>query len=478
MCGWSGTAGLPLIAMMPSNVTHAAATITGPGGGQLQTCVLHAGNTSSIARSILDGDNAVVVMPRQSLADGTYNVTVTSNGGTANWSFTVDRDAPLSAAAPLPEPPKVLPNTAPTAAPAHFDPVQPTRLVDSRRGQGTTRLRAGQRVRIQAAASDVAAISANFVAISPQAAGHLTVFACSSTTPDVSTLGYTPGNAVANQAIVPLKDGAFCMTALTDVDVVVDVNGYYRDGGAQAEFKPIVPGRLYDSRQSKDGRLISGTERVLKVAGVSGGAPAGVAAVSLNVTAINSALHGHLQVYPCGSAAAQKTSTINYGPGEARPNTVVIATDGSGRICLRSLRDIDVAVDITGYFAGSAGYEFTPLSSIRLFDSRYADKRLNAVTDGTRIPAGKVARISVAGVRGIPASAKAVSANLTVTGASGQLHVTAFPCGSVPKTSNVNVGAGRSAANGAMVMLSADGDLCVVASRDVHLIVDVNGVWS
>ena len=45
MCGWSGAAGVPLIAMMPNDVTSANATLTGP-SGPIQTCVLHKGNVS------------------------------------------------------------------------------------------------------------------------------------------------------------------------------------------------------------------------------------------------------------------------------------------------------------------------------------------------------------------------------------------------------------------------------------------------
>ena len=82
LCGWTGTAGLPLIAMMPNDVSSANATITGP-NGPVPTCVLHKGNTGgdATARAILDGDNAVIVMPRTDLADGTYTVTVNTNGG-------------------------------------------------------------------------------------------------------------------------------------------------------------------------------------------------------------------------------------------------------------------------------------------------------------------------------------------------------------------------------------------------------------
>jgi hypothetical protein len=471
-CGWSGNAGLPLIVMMPNKVSSASATITGP-NGPVGTCTLHAGNTGSdpTARSILDGDNAVVVMPRDILANGTYQVNVNSNGGAASWSFNVDTSAGLSVA------PQPVPDTAPSAAAVNFEPVDPFRLVDTRKGQGAHRLGAGQTVRIKVGGSDVAAVSANFVAVNPSGPGHLTVFNCAGDVPEVSTLGYSPGSVTANQAIVPLGNGDMCMYAHAAVDVVIDVNGFYRDGKQAAEFTPVDPARLYDTRTGA-GRLAAGEERKVRITGTVGGPPVGANAVSLNVTAIEGAGPGHLQVYPCGAQSALETSTINYGPAEARPNTVVVGTDDQGQVCLKSLQDLDVAIDYTGHFSIGSGYEFTALNPIRLFDSRKPTGALNEVTGGQKIRAGQVVRLSIAGKRGIPANAKAASVNLTVTQSTEGLHVTVFPCGKVPSTSNLNVGPGQTVANGAMVKLSGAGELCVQAYRDVHLIVDISGVWS
>jgi len=88
-------AGLPLIAMMPNDVTAANSTLTGP-NGPIQTCTLHKGNVSDgTAQAILDGDNAVIVMPRDPLADGAYTVTVNSDAGSVTWSFNINRNAPL-----------------------------------------------------------------------------------------------------------------------------------------------------------------------------------------------------------------------------------------------------------------------------------------------------------------------------------------------------------------------------------------------
>jgi uncharacterized protein YkwD len=471
-CGWTGNAGLPLIVMMPDKVSSASATITGP-NGPVGTCTLHAGNTGSdaTARAILDGDNAVVVMPRDILANGTYSVNVNSNGGAASWSFNVDTSAGLSTT------PQPVPDTKPTAAAVDFEPVDPFRLVDTRKGQGAHRLGAGQTVRIKAAGTDVTALSANFVAVNPSGPGHLTVYNCTNEVPEVSTLGYAPGAVTANQAIVPLSNGEMCIYAHEAVDVVVDVNGFYRNGKQSAEFTPVDPARLYDTRPGGD-RLRAGEERKVRITGTVGGPPVGVDAVSLNVTAVGGSGPGHLQVYPCGATSALETSTINYAPAEARPNTVVVGTDDQGQICLKSLQDLDVAIDYTGHFVVGSGYQFTALNPIRLFDSRKPTGATNEVTGGQKVRAGQVVRLGIAGVRGIPADAKAASVNLTVTQSTEGLHVTAFPCGNVPSTSSLNVAPGQTVANGAMVKLSGAGELCVFAFRDVHLIVDIGGVWS
>ena len=122
---------------------------------------------------------------------------------------------------------------------------------------------------------------------------------------------------------------------------------------------------------------------------------------------------------------------------------------------------------------------FTAAVPFRLTDTRDATwPELHAGTGGGRVRGGEILRIPVAGVRGIAGSARAVAANFTVTGATSAGFVTAFPCGSVPTTSTVNFDGPAAVANGAHIPLSAAGELCVFASNDVHVIVDVNGWWS
>ena len=69
--------------------------------------------------------------------------------------------------------------------------------------------------------------------------------------------------------------------------------------------------------------------------------------------------------------------------------------------------------------------------------------------------------------------------NITTVAAGTSSYVTAYPCGSRPTASNVNIAPSQVAtSNGAMVKLSSEGEICLYAVQPVHVIVDINGVWS
>ena len=477
MCGWTGSAGLPLIAMLPKDVSSANSSITGP-NGPIETCTLHEGNvTDGVGRSILDGDDAVIVMPREVLADGVYSATVTSDGGDVTWSFTVDRDAPLGSTFQNMPAPTAAADTSGVGGEVRFEPITPYRLVDSRIGQGTVRLRANHIARIDVAPADVTAVSANFVAVGSDGAGFITAFNCTADRPEVSTLNFRPGEVVANQAVVPLEGGRMCLYSLVSTDIVIDVNGFFH-GGADSTFTPETPERLLDTRAAGRKRLGAGDEMVLQVAGKDSAAPATATAVSLNVTVEQPTAAGYVKVYPCGLRTGTQISSVNHAAGEIRPNSVVVPVDGAGRVCLRSLVATDVIVDYTGYFSNAEGLDFQALEPIRMFDSRSTTPTFNAYTNGARVGGGHEIRLKVAGKRGIPAGATAVSLNLTATDALEASFLTVYPCGKRPTTSTVNIVPWQgAAANGAMVELSADGELCVFTLNSTHVIVDVNGVY-
>ncbi|CAN5596431.1 hypothetical protein BH23ACT3_BH23ACT3_13780 [soil metagenome] len=485
LCGWSGAAGLPLIAMMPAAVSAANATLTGP-NGPVETCTLHPGNTSdATARGVMQSENAVVVVPRDHLATGSYTATVTSNGGQTTWSFNVDPNAPLpSASAPPPAQPQPAQQTVESPKPTTttigeesvFEPIDPYRHADSRDGLRVVRLTAGQITPVEIATGAVTAVSANFTIAGQSAPGHLSVFNCSPALPDVSTVNFDSSPA-ANQAIVPLSSGRLCLYSSADTHVIIDVNGLFRPSGdGTTTFRPQSPSRPYDTRNPGVPRLAPGEVRRVPMRGVTGGAPADATAVAINLTAVDPSAGGWLRAFPCGNAS--QVSNVNFGPGEARPNSAVVRLSAAGDICLQSDVALDLIIDRGGAFSASGGLSFTALAPLRVLDTRSNSTGLNPLTTATPLAADQVYALELAGSYGIPADAKGVAINVTVVGPPAAGYLTVFPCGTVPASSNLNFRtADLAIANGAMVGLNPGGEICVVADQPVHLLIDISGAW-
>jgi hypothetical protein len=472
-CGWTGSAGLPVIAMMPESVGNAVSASISGANGPLTTCALSPLNTTGVAQQILQGDNAVVAIPRAPLEPGTYTVTVTTQARTVQWSFTVDPAAALGLAAPS--------QAQPTGSAVGYRPLTPARVVDTRQGQGATRLAATVSKRIQISgfggvADGSSAISANFTIVGPASAGYLTVWNCSDSRPVVSTLNFTAGDVASNGATIPLDaTGGLCVYSNVAADLVVDVNGSYGSAG-DARFTPVSPVRLLDTRESGQ-RLTAGQTLALQIGG-AGGVPNGVAAATLNVTSVDAGSDGFVTVYACDSDRPT-VSNLNPRPGRVRPNLVVTPVSADGKVCLYSMQDVDLVVDVTGYLKLATGKRFTPSTPFRLIDTRdHSRPELQAGTGGQPVHAGQTLEIQIAGVRGVPTNAKAVSMNLTVTGAAQAGYLTAWPCGDRPTTSTANYTAGDAVSNGAQLPLSSTGTLCIYSMQEAHVIVDINGWWS
>ena len=260
-------------------------------------------------------------------------------------------------------------------------------------------------------------------------------------------------------------------------EVLTEIRDQVKSGAdlsdAFAAFGDLFPA-LYPAT------LKAGVEMTLRVVGTPGGASNTASAVAMNIAAIHPAGAGYLQVYPCGLQTSSNISSINYIQGEVRTNSVVSPVGDGGQICLRSSQDADVVIDLTGYFDDvETSLDFLSLNPIRLFDSRSTVRAFNESTSGRLLAAGQTITVHVAGERGVPSDAQAVSINLTAAQPLGNGFVTAFPCGTVPATSTVNVGVAQGvAASGTMVKLSSSGDLCIYSSQSVHVVIDINGAWT
>ena len=477
-CGWgSQTVGLPLIAMMPSNVTNASATLVGP-SGPLTTCVLHKANTSGTASAILGSDNAVVVVPAAPLAKGTYTVSVNSDGGDASWSFTVDPSAALTPAPPAP--PGPLGDTEALTSQMPFQALTPFRFADSRSNIALGRLPANQQVRVQIAGrsglpADITAISANFTGVGASAAGYLTASNCAEINPSFSTLNFEADDGVPNQAIIPLSSGELCLFSSEATDIVIDINGYVSPTASQV-FIPVAPKRLSDSRPSAQ-PLRPGQVLRIAVEGGASPAPAEAVAVAVNLTGVMPDESGWIRAFPC-DAPEPASSSLNPRIGRARANSAIVPTAADGTICLTSNVTSHIIVDITGWFGNRDGQQFVPISPIRLTDTRQSHPSLNGGAGPVMLVPGRELRVQVAGTRGISADVRAATLNLAAVGATAPGFIVAVPCGQTSDVSNVNfTGDSGAVANGANVQLDATGSICVTTSAPTHVLIDITGVW-
>jgi gametolysin peptidase M11 len=118
---------------------------------------------------------------------------------------------------------------------------------------------------------------------------------------------------------------------------------------------------------------------------------------------------------------------------------------------------------------------FHTLTPCRLVDTRTA----NGPRGGPAIGAGTERTFALGGVCGVPASARALVLNITVTGSTVPGNL-ALRAGGTPgvTTTTMNYSTGQTRGNNAIVALSALSELivrCNQASGTVHLILDVNG---
>ncbi len=474
-CGWTGAAGLPIIAMMPEAANSASASLSGP-NGPIDVCVLSASNTTGVAQQILQGDNAVVIVPRTVLAQGGYNVTANTSARTVNWSFTVDSAAAVGIVP--------LPVAQPTAPATGFAPLAPARIVDTRTPLGAPRLNAGEVTRIQVTGGPAGvpatakAVLTNTTVTGPTGAGFLTMWNCSASRPEVSTLNFSMFQTVANTATVPLDaNGGLCAFTSASADLVIDVGGYY-SATATGRYTPLAPTRLMDSRigAGTDARLTGGETVELPVVGVAN-VPTNASAVALNVTGILPSLDAYVTAYPCGDLPP--TSSLNPAVGHITPNLVMAQVSTKGTVCLFTNAPVDLVVDVVGYVSSATSNKFTPSTPFRFTDTRDPSRpEMSAGQNGVRLAAGQTLTIPMAGVRGIPQNARAISANITAVDGMAGGFLTAWPCGAIPTASNVNYELATPVANAAELPLSASGSICIYSSASAQVIVDVNGWWS
>ncbi len=262
------------------------------------------------------------------------------------------------------QPPPPPPPPPPTEPP--FISLVPARLLDTRPGQSTIddqfegigRRNAGTTLELSVAGrggvpTGAAAAVLNVTAVDAGGSGFVTVYPCDAPRPLASSLNYAPGTTTPNEVIARLSPtGTICLFTLAEIDLVADVTGWAANPGA---YVPLVPSRLLDTRPGQatidrlfegQGKRQAGSTLELPVTG-RGGVTAGATAAVVNVTAVNATEAGFITAYPCDSTRPL-ASSLNYAPGTASPNEVIAKLSPTGTICLFTLADVDLIVDVSG----------------------------------------------------------------------------------------------------------------------------------
>ena len=240
--------------------------------------------------------------------------------------------------------------------------VDPTRIYDSRTApDGKFAFNETRRIDVRAElglSEHPDAVWANITTVAAEGEGFVTVWPCANTTdpmPNSSILNFTGADAVANNTLVGLIDGGFCMFSWEASHLIVDVTATMAPND---QIIPITPQRFIDTRQGDSWDLSSTGEaevgryrpqetRMFDIGAVHGGDVTGVIA---NFTVVGPEGSNHLTTWPCDSPdeVPPNTSNLNYNTAwSATPGNSIQALSADGNLCVFSYAAADVIIDIT-----------------------------------------------------------------------------------------------------------------------------------
>jgi len=381
------------------------------------------------------------------------------------------------------------PAAAATGGSAHFLPLAPERLLDTRLTgsfvppDGTITLDVLGRGGVPT--DGVSAVVINLTATETGGAGFVQALPTGTGPGGSSTLNAEgPGQTLANLAVVPLgPDGRIALYTQSGAHLVVDVLGAFVGDGPSAagRYRALPPERLLDTRLGVGvpgpGVVPSNGTVDLAVTGHGGVPASGVSAVALNITMTEATADGYIQVVPTGgSTPLGASSNLNVVTGQTKANLVMVPVGADGRVTLYTQSGGHLIADVMGWFSdgsGPAGSDglFVALDPVRLLDTR---------VDG-RPGENSVTTVSPLGQHGFPSGGVvAVVGNATATEAAAPGFVQVLPFGQAPGgSSTLNLErAGQTLANAAVATLSTSGAFDMYTQSGTHLLFDALGYFT
>lgn len=238
-----------------------------------------------------------------------------------------------------------------------YAPITPTRVIDTREGTGP--VGSGGTLSVDLSSyvpAGTNAVTFNLTATNVTAGTYVTAYPDGETRPLASNLNLVAGDT--RPGLVTVALGADRKVDLYNfagsLDLIVDLAGYYAPGQGE-KFFPLSPYRAFDTRDVNGNptanTLGANTTRALDL---SKWLPSSAQAVVFDFTGTNTTDGTYVSAYPDG-AQRPIVSNLNLAPGQTASNLSAVTIGSDGKIDLYNLNgNVDVLVDIAGYFAAPA----------------------------------------------------------------------------------------------------------------------------
>ena len=256
-----------------------------------------------------------------------------------------------------------------------YNPLTPTRVLDTRSGVGAPAAPVGEGGTIDLQVTGVAGVpvDATAVVMNVTATGATKgtfvqaypTPASPTPPPTISNLNVPIGRTVANLVTVQLGSGGQVRlgNAFGTINLIADVAGYFSTSTSGSRYTPVTPTRLLDTRTflgeaaGQTGKVGPGGLIDLQLTGAMG-MPVDATAAIFNYTAVSPSNGTYEQAYPTPSSgvAFPTVSSLNPMPGDVVANLTAVTIGAGGRVRLRNnAGTVGLVADLAGYYLSVAG---------------------------------------------------------------------------------------------------------------------------
>jgi uncharacterized repeat protein (TIGR01451 family) len=299
------------------------------------------------------------------------------------------------------------------------------------------------------------------------------------------TVGYAvaPNSGAARTGTVTIEDQAFTVTQAAAPTVVIaprskTVTGSYTANGGVTYAITLTNSGTATQADALGHELVDTLPPSLSL--VVASATSGIVTTDISGNGVAWDVSIPLGASVTITIAATVSPTVAAGERISNQATIFYDADLDGTNDSTALTD-DPSVagpdDPTTFVVASPSTAFHTVTPCRLVDTRNG----TGTYGGPALAAGLERVFPLFDQCGIPATARALSLNLTATQSTSAGNLRLYPAGTtVPTVSSINFTAGRTRANNTVVGLNGLGELavyCGQASGTVHFVLDVNGYF-